>query len=64
MKFKSVKLSFGNKEYLSTKDKIVNDLKPSEFIDFDNENFIIKIKDIDDRYNPYFYTMKIVNTIN
>ncbi len=60
----TIKLVFNSKEYIFDKEEIINEFKPSRFIDFDKESFVIKTKEIKGRYDPYFYTKKLNNIIN
>ena len=60
----ALKLACNSKEYVFGTNEIINELKPSKFIDFDKENFIIETKEVEGRYDPYFYTKNISNIIN
>lgn len=64
IKLNALKLVCNSKEYVFGKTEIRNELHPSKFIDFDKENNIIKTKEIEGRYDPYFYTKNISNIIN
>ena len=59
-----LKLASNSKEYVFGTNEIINELKPSKFIDFDKDNFIIETKEVEGRYDPYFYTKNISNIIN
>lgn len=64
IKLNYVKLVFNNKEYVFSDEEIKNEFKPSKFIDFDTEKMIILCKEIDGRYDPYFYSKKVGNIVN
>jgi len=64
IKLNALKLVCDSKEYIFGKDEISNSLKPSKFIEFSKENQIITPKEIEGRYDPYFYTKNISNIIN
>jgi hypothetical protein len=60
----SVQLFYGWKAYTFSKEELRNDLKPSKFIDYNMETMTIRTKEVDNRYDPYFYTMKVTNIVN
>lgn len=60
----SIKLIFGDKTYEFSQDEIINQFKASKFIDFDVESFTIETREIENRYDPYFYTPKLNNIVN
>jgi len=59
-----IKLALNSKEYVFDSDEIVNEFKPSKFIDFDKNKLVIKTKIIHGRYDPYFYSKNISNIVN
>jgi hypothetical protein len=60
----SIKLVYGQKEYVFSEDEILNEFKPSKFIDFDKETMSIKTKEIDGKYDPYFYSKKVIGIVD
>jgi hypothetical protein len=60
----TISLSYGEKIYDFNKEEIENEFKPSKFIDFNKETRVIRTKEIDGKYDPYFYTKKVSNIVN
>jgi len=59
MIFKSARFIFGEKEYVFSEEEIKNQFKPSKFMLFDPKTRKIKTQRINNKYDPYFYTMKV-----
>lgn len=59
-----VKLGYNMKEYIFSEFELKNELKPSKFIQFNKDKLLIQTKQIDEKYDPYFYTMKVSNIID
>tara|TARA_R110002073_G_scaffold56835_15_gene144551 strand:- start:18726 stop:19268 length:543 start_codon:yes stop_codon:yes gene_type:complete len=64
IELRAITLSYGEKEYNFSKEEIENEFKPSKFIDFNKETRIIKMKEINGKYDPYFYSPKVSNIVN
>lgn len=59
MIFKSARLVFGEKEYSFSEEEIKKQFKPSKFMLFDPNTRTVKTQRINEKYDPYFYTMKV-----
>jgi len=64
IKWKNLRIQFGDKFYDFSKDELGSQFFPSKFINFDAETLTIQTKEIEGRYDPYFYTVKLNNLIN
>ncbi|WP_350293395.1 hypothetical protein [uncultured Croceitalea sp.] len=64
MFFNGAKLIFGKKEYVFSKEEINEQFKPSKFMLFDPITRSIKTQSINNRYDPYFYTMKVNSIVD
>lgn len=59
----AVKLKYNEKEYVFSPEEI-SSLSPSKFMECDPNNETIITKEIDGRYDPYFYTQKVNSIVN
>lgn len=59
MTFIGARLEFGEKSYVFSNDEIESQFKPSKFMLFDPKTRKVKTQRINNRYDPYFYTMKV-----
>lgn len=59
----SVILKYNEKEYIFSTEE-VNALTPSKFMEYNSNNKTISTKEIDGRYDPYFYTQKVSSIVN
>lgn len=57
-------LKYGNKEYIFSDLEINEQFKPSKFMLFDPETREIITQKINNKYDPYFYTMKVNGIVN
>lgn len=64
IKLNKISMVYGHKYYDFTKSEIKNEFKPSKFLDFNKQSFIIITKEIAGRYDPYFYTKRLSNIVN
>lgn len=64
MTLNTVSLKWNDKVYDFKRNEIANEFKPSKFMDFDKNTFTLTTKVIDNRYDPYFYTMKLTNIVD
>lgn len=62
----SVKLVYGDKEYIFTNELLVNGFKPSKYITINKTggNIIFNTQELEGKYDPYFYSPKISNIVN
>lgn len=57
-------LKYGDKEYVFSDLEINEQFKPSKFMLFDPETREIITQKINNKYDPYFYTMKVNGIVN
>lgn len=64
MTFAGAILKYGDKEYVFSELEINEQFKPSKFMLFDPETREIITQKINNKYDPYFYTMKVNGIVN
>lgn len=57
-------LKYGNKKYMFSNLEINEQFKPSKYMLFDPETREIITQEINNKYDPYFYTMKVNGIVN
>ena len=62
----SVKLVYGDKKYIFSNEPLIKEFKPSKYITINKteKNIIFNTRELEGRYDPYFYSPKISNIVN
>jgi len=64
MRLDGVTLSFRQHNYEFSEAQLDKDLKPSRFLKYDTTDNTIETMVIDNRYDPYFYTMRVTGIVD